>query len=62
MPDEPDDPRPPRQSPEDSIATTGPGIPDEALAPGEDAPPEPPGDAEMEAGRRALGAAPPRPA
>lgn len=39
------------------IAGTGPGIPDDALAPGEDALPEPPSDAEVDDAKRALGIA-----
>jgi hypothetical protein len=33
---------------DDTIAGTGPGIPDDALAPGEDELPEPPSDEEVE--------------
>ncbi|WP_375271704.1 hypothetical protein [Sphingomonas sp.] len=40
---------------EDSISSLGPGIPDDALAPGEELP-TPPSDEEVEAGKRALGA------
>ena len=39
-----------------SIAGTAPGIPDEALAPGEELP-TPPTDAEVEKAKRALGVA-----
>jgi len=39
----------------DTIAGTGPGIPDEALAPGEELP-EPPSDEEVERIARLLGA------
>jgi len=39
----------------ETIAGTGPGIPDDALAPGEDLP-APPSDAEVEATARKLGA------
>jgi len=39
----------------DSISSIGPGIPDDALAPGEELP-TPPSDADVEAGKRALGA------
>lgn len=39
----------------ESIAGTGPGIPDDALGPGEELP-EPPGDEEVERAARALGA------
>ena len=39
----------------DSISSLGPGIPDDALAPGEELP-TPPSDEEVEAGKRALGA------
>jgi hypothetical protein len=38
----------------ESIAGTGPGIPDDALAPGQDLP-EPPGDEEVERAAEALG-------
>jgi hypothetical protein len=40
----------------DTIAGTGPGIPDDSLAPGEDALPEAPSDEEVERAARALGA------
>ena len=43
----------------ETIAGTGPGIPDEALGVGEDLP-EPPSDEEVEAAARALGAPVPR--
>ena len=39
----------------DTIAGTGPGIPDDALGPGEEFP-EPPSDAEVERAAEALGA------
>lgn len=39
----------------ESISSMGPGIPDDALAPGEELP-VPPSDEEVEAGKRALGA------
>ena len=39
---------------EESIAGTGPGIPDEALAPGEELP-EPPSEEEVERAAEALG-------
>ena len=39
----------------ETIAGTGPGIPDEALAPGEELP-EPPSDEEVEQAAEALGA------
>ena len=39
----------------ETIAGTGPGIPDEALAPGEELP-EPPSDEEIERAAEALGA------
>ncbi|MBW6523047.1 hypothetical protein KZ810_06010 [Sphingomonas sp. RHCKR47] len=39
----------------DSISSLGPGIPDDALAPGEELP-TPPSDEEVAAGKRALGA------
>lgn len=38
----------------ESIATTGPGIPDDALAPGEDALPDAPTDEEVKAARKKL--------
>ena len=41
---------------DDTIAGTGPGIPDDALAPGEDELPTPPTDEEVAAAARALGA------
>lgn len=40
----------------DTIAGTGPGIPDDALAPGEEALPEPPNEAEVERMKKKLGA------
>ncbi|NTS63711.1 hypothetical protein HRV97_00880 [Sphingomonas sp. HHU CXW] len=40
---------------DDSISSLGPGIPDDALAPGEELP-TPPSDEEVEAAKRALGA------
>jgi hypothetical protein len=40
----------------DTIAGTGPGIPDDALAPGETQPPEPPTQAEVEQVAKALDA------
>ena len=40
----------------ETIAGTGPGIPDDALAPGEDQLPEPPTDEEVEGAAEALGA------
>jgi hypothetical protein len=40
----------------DTIAGTGPGIPDDALAPGEEELPEPPSDEEVEKAAEALGA------
>ena len=40
----------------DTIAGTGPGIPDDALAPGEDALPEPPSDEEVARAAEKLGA------
>lgn len=42
---------------DDSIAGTGPGIPDDALAPGEDAMPEPPSDEEVARIAQKLGVA-----
>ncbi|HVL78761.1 MAG TPA: hypothetical protein VM346_05675 [Sphingomicrobium sp.] len=39
----------------ETIAGTGPGVPDEARGPGEDLP-TPPSDEEVEAAKRALGA------
>ena len=39
---------------DETIAGTGPGIPDDALAPGEDQLPEPPTDDEVEKAKRAL--------
>jgi hypothetical protein len=50
------DPRANARSLHDTVAGTGPGIPDDALAPGEDALPEPPTDAEVAAAAKALGA------
>lgn len=41
---------------EDTIAGTGPGIPDDSLAPGEKALPEPPTDEDVEKAAEALGA------
>jgi len=38
----------------DTIASTDPGIPDDALAPGEEELPEPPSDEEVERAARAL--------
>ena len=47
----------PNESPvNETIAGTGPGIPDEALSPGEELP-EPPSDEEVERVARKLGAA-----
>jgi hypothetical protein len=40
----------------DTIAGTGPGIPDDSLAPGQDSLPEAPSDEEVEAAARKLGA------
>ena len=40
----------------ETIAGTGPGIPDDSLAPGEDALPEPPTDQQVEDAEEALGA------
>ena len=40
----------------DTIAGTGPGIPDDALAPGQEELPTPPTDEEVAAAARALGA------
>jgi hypothetical protein len=40
----------------ETIAGTGPGIPDDALAPGEEELPEPPSDEEVEKAAEALGA------
>lgn len=40
----------------DTIAGTGPGLPDDALAPGEDGLPTPPSDEEVAAVARKLGA------
>jgi len=41
---------------DDTIAGTGPGIPDDALAPGEEELPEPPSDEEVEQAAEALDA------
>lgn len=41
---------------DDTIAGTGPGIPDDALAPGEDDLPEPPTDEEVRAAAERMGA------
>ena len=41
---------------DETIAGTGPGIPDDALAPGEDGLPEPPSDEEVTRAAEALGA------
>lgn len=41
---------------DETIAGTGPGIPDDSLAPGEDELPEPPTDEEVEEAAEALGA------
>ena len=41
---------------DDTIAGTGPGIPDDALAPGETDLPEPPTDEEVQRAAEALGA------
>lgn len=41
---------------DDTIAGTGPGIPDDALAPGEDELPTPPTDEEVACAAKALGA------
>jgi len=40
----------------ETIAGTGPGIPDEALAPGEEELPQPPSDEQVERAAEALGA------
>jgi len=40
----------------ENIAGTGPGIPDDSLAPGEDELPEPPTDEQVEAAAEKLGA------
>jgi hypothetical protein len=40
---------------DDTIAGTGPGIPDDALAPGQSELPTPPSDAEVAAAAKALG-------
>jgi hypothetical protein len=40
----------------ETIAGTGPGIPDEALAPGEDELPQPPTDEEVDEAAESLGA------
>ena len=40
---------------DETIAGTGPGIPDDSLAPGEDELPEPPTDEEVEEAAEALG-------
>ena len=40
----------------EAIAGTGPGVPDEALAPGQDELPPPPSDEEVERSARKLGA------
>ncbi|WP_294393337.1 hypothetical protein [uncultured Sphingomonas sp.] len=50
------DPRTNARPLNDTIAGTGPGIPDDALAPGENELPQPPSDAEVEAVARALDA------
>jgi hypothetical protein len=41
---------------DENIAGTGPGIPDDSLAPGEDELPRPPSDEEVEKAAEALGA------
>ena len=41
---------------DETIAGTGPGIPDDSLAPGEEELPEPPTDEEVEEAAEALGA------
>ena len=46
---------------DDTIAGTGPGIPDDALAPGEDELPTPPSDEEVARAAGKLGAPVPRP-
>ena len=46
---------PNERSVNETIAGTGPGIPDDALAPGEELP-EPPSDEEVDRAARALGA------
>ena len=46
---------------DDTIAGTGPGIPDDALAPGEDELPTPPSDAEVARVAEKLGAPVPKP-
>jgi len=48
-------PRPNEEPGNETIAGTGPGIPDDALAPGEELP-EQPSDEEVEKAARALGA------
>jgi hypothetical protein len=58
-----DDPRPQGATNDrpldETIAGTGPGIPDEALGPGAELP-EPPSDEQVEAAARALGAPVPK--
>jgi hypothetical protein len=47
----------PNEEPVDeTIAGTGPGIPDDALAPGEEELPQPPSDEQVEKAAKALGA------
>ena len=46
---------------DDTVAGTGPGIPDDALAPGETEPPPPPSDDEVRRAAEALGAPVPKP-
>lgn len=43
---------------DETVAGTGPGIPDDSLAPGEEGLPEPPGEEEVERIARKLGAKP----
>lgn len=43
---------------DDTVAGTGPGIPDDGLAPGEEGLPEPPSEEEVERIARKLGAQP----
>jgi hypothetical protein len=45
---------------DDTVAGTGPGIPDDSLAPGQDAPPEPPSEEEVKRMAEKLGAEPPQ--
>jgi hypothetical protein len=48
--------RPNAEPVNETIAGTGPGIPDDALAPGEDRLPDPPTDEQVEKAAEALGA------